>query len=108
MLLNINVEKTLPGELCLQVEFFINFCTKPSHLSYFLMIYHIFYVLQENRLQLMATSLLLVFKYFQNEATSNRTDPKCGQLQPKKRLDQGSVQFGPMAFFGPMDWTFKH
>jgi hypothetical protein len=32
------------------------------------MIYYIFYVLQEDRLQLMANGLLSVFIYFQNEA----------------------------------------
>jgi hypothetical protein len=68
----------------------------------------IFYALQKDRLQPMATSLLTVFKYFQNEATGNQTNPKCGQLQPKKRPDRGSVRFGPMVVFGPIDWTFKH
>jgi hypothetical protein len=79
VLLNINAEKTLPAELCLLAEFFIKICTKSSHLSYFLMI---FYVLQEDQLQLMATSLLSVFKYFQNEATSNQAGPESEQLQP--------------------------
>jgi hypothetical protein len=69
---------------------------------------HIFYGLQKDQLQLIATGLLTVFKYFQNEATGNQTDPKCGQPQPKKRPDQGSVWFGPTGFFGPIDRTFKH
>jgi uncharacterized iron-regulated membrane protein len=69
---------------------------------------HIFYGLQKDWLQLIATGLLTVFKYFQNEATGNRTDPKCGQPQPKKRPDRGLVQFGPTVFFGPIDRTFKH
>jgi hypothetical protein len=47
------------------------------------MIYAIFFELQKDQLQLMATGLLTVFEYFQNEATSNQTNPKCGQLQPK-------------------------
>jgi hypothetical protein len=48
---------------------------------------HIFYGLQKDQLQLIATGLSTVFKYFQNEATGNRTDPKCGQPQLKKRPD---------------------
>jgi hypothetical protein len=59
-------------------------------------------------LQLIATGLLTVFKYFQNEATGNQTNPKCGQPQLKKRPDRGLVRFGPTVFFGPIDQTFKH
>jgi hypothetical protein len=73
-----------------------------------LMVYVTCYGLQKDWSQLMATGLLTVFKYLQNEATDNWTDPKCGQPQPKNGLDQVSVQFGPRSFVGPMDWTFKH
>jgi hypothetical protein len=59
-------------------------------------------------LQLVAISLLTVFKYLQNEATGNRTNPKWGQPQLIKRPDRGSVQFGPMVIFSPVDWTLKH
>jgi hypothetical protein len=59
-------------------------------------------------LQSVATGLLTVFKYLQNEATGNCTNPKWGQPQPIKRPDRGSVQFGPMVIFGPVDWTLKH
>jgi hypothetical protein len=60
----------------------------------------------------MATGLLTVFKYFQNEATGNRTDPKCGQLQPMVWLH--SVQFSlvsvifSVALTGPLNTNHEH
>jgi len=43
-----------------------------------------------------------------DQATSNWTDPKCGQPQPENRPDHGLVQFSPMVFFSPIDQTFKN
>jgi hypothetical protein len=68
----------------------------------------IFYILWEDRLQLIATGLWTVFKYFQIKATGNWTGAKSGQPQPKNGPDRVSVRFGPRSFVGLIDWTFKH
>ena len=54
------------------------------------------------------TSFVRVFKYFQSKATSDQTELKSKQLQPKNKPDHVSVQFSLQSFSGPMDWTFKH
>jgi hypothetical protein len=59
-------------------------------------------------LQLIATSLGTVFKYFQIKATSNWTGAKHGQLQLKNGPDCVLVQFSPWFFVSPIDQTFKH
>jgi hypothetical protein len=58
---------------------------------------HIFYALQKDWLQLMATGFLTVFKYFQNEATATNGP-----------VAFSPVQFGCGHFFGCINRTFKH
>ena len=47
-------------------------------------------------------------KMFKMRQPATGMTPNMGNLNSKKRPDQGLVQFGPMVIFSPMDWTLKH